>query len=136
MDIYDIERYEKIHVWVGSNFESEADYLKYFELDYSVGIDDPSYKMCGFCKDVGIRWYDEDFIGIIPRSPQEVGLDEIIKDSSVDPSELDRLKAICLSKGINNANAIFWYSDGGIVVSEPLKKSYNGLVYIGLFEGN
>ncbi|MCI0915359.1 immunity 22 family protein [Pseudomonas putida] len=136
MDIYDIERYEKIHVWVGSNFESEADYLRYFELDYSVDIDDPSYKVCGFCKDIGIRWYDEDFIGIIPRRPQEVSLDEIIKESSVDPSELDRLRAGCLSKGIAKANAIFWYSDGGVVVSEPLQVNYNGLVYIGLFEVN
>jgi len=136
MDIYDIERYEKIHVWVGSNFESEADYLKYFELDYSVDIDNPAYKVCGFCKDVGIRWYDEDFIGIIPRKSQEVNLDEIVKESSVDPSELERLKAGCVSNGINKANAIFWYSDGGVIVSEPLKSNYNGLKYIGLFEGN
>ncbi|AXM94860.1 immunity 22 family protein [Pseudomonas plecoglossicida] len=136
MDIYDIERYEKIHVWVGSNFESEADYLKYFELDYSVDIDDPAYKVCGFCKDIGIKWYDEDFMGIIPRKPQEVSLDEIVKDSSVDPSELERLKASCVSNGINKANAIFWYSDGGVVIPEPLKANYNGLKYIGLFEGN
>jgi len=41
MNSYDIERYEKIHVWVGVNFSSEDDYLKYFELDYSVDLDDP-----------------------------------------------------------------------------------------------
>lgn len=136
MDPYDIERYQKIHVWVGTNFSSEAEYLKYFELDYSVDFDDPAYKVCGFCKDVGIRWYDEDFIGIIPRRSSEVSLDDILTESSVDMDDMDRLKAECLRLGVTKANAIFWYSDGGTILSQPIKTAYNGLKYIGLFEGN
>jgi hypothetical protein len=60
MDAYDIERYQKIHVWVGSNFSPEEEYLKYFELDYTADLGDPDYKVCGFCRDIGTDWYDED----------------------------------------------------------------------------
>ncbi|MFK3909934.1 immunity 22 family protein [Pseudomonas monteilii] len=136
MDAYDIERYQKIHVWVGSNFSPEEEYLKYFELDYTADLGDPDYKVCGFCRDIGTDWYDEDFIGIIPRREQEVSLDEILSESSVDPSEKGALKTACLTLGINKANAIFWYSDGGTVIAEPIRSEYNGLRYVGLFEGN
>jgi len=136
MDPYDIDRYQKIHVWVGSNFSPEDEYLKYFELDYTADLGDPDYKICDFCKDIGTDWYDEDFIGIIPRREKEVSVDEIIKESSVDPGEMENLKAACLSQGITKANAIFWYSDGKTVVSKPIKSQYNGLKYVGLFEGN
>ncbi|MNO83383.1 hypothetical protein D3C76_746870 [compost metagenome] len=135
MDSYGIERYEKIHVWVGTNFSSEDDYLKYFELDYSVGSDDPTYKVCGFCRDIGVRWYDEDFIGIIPRKAEEVSLDEILVESAVDSRSIEGLKAECLRLNITKANAIFWYSDGGTDISKPLKANYNGLKYAGLYEG-
>ncbi|MNM34702.1 hypothetical protein D3C81_453580 [compost metagenome] len=135
MDSYGIERYEKIHVWVGTNFSSEDDYLKYFELDYSVGSDDPTYKVCGFCRDIGVRWYDEDFIGIIQRKAEEVSLDEILVESAVDSRSIEGLKAECLRLNITKANAIFWYSDGGTDISKPLKANYNGLRYAGLYEG-
>jgi hypothetical protein len=136
MDPYDIDRYEKVHLWVGTNFEPDAEYNKYFELDYSAELDEPAYKVCGFCKDLGIRWYDEDFIGIIPRSDKELTLDEILKESAIDPAELENVKAECENLGIKRANAIFWYSDGGVSVPHPYKASYNGLRYIGLFQGN
>lgn len=136
MDPYDIDRYQKLHIWIGTNFAPEADYQRYFDLDYSVELDDPAYRVCGFCQDMGLRWYDEDFIGIIPRREQPVSLDEILADSSVDPHQLGALKAACERLGITHANAIFWYSDGGVEVSRPLKAHYNGLRYIGLFEGD
>lgn len=136
MDPYDIERYNKVHVWLGTSFAPDAEYLSYFELDYSVEFGEPGYKVCEFCKDVGISWYDEDFIGIIPRSAHELSLDEILQESCVAPEELPRLKAACAALGITRANAIFWYSDGGVTLSKPLKPHYNGLSYIGLFEGS
>ncbi|MFJ4384682.1 immunity 22 family protein [Pseudomonas sp. NPDC089408] len=135
MDYDDIDRYEKVHVWIGTNFSSEEDYLKYFELDYTQDLDDSSYKVCGFCKDIGERWYDEDFIGIIPRKSEEVSLEEILKDAAVDRDCIEDIKAECLRLGITKANAIFWYSDGATVISEPLKANYNGLKYVGLYEG-
>jgi hypothetical protein len=136
MGNHDIERYEKVHLWLGTNFAPESEYQKYFELDYAADLDDPNYRVCGFCKDIGIRWYDEDFIGIIPRAAKEIDLDDILKESSVDPAQLESVKAECSNLGITKANAVFWYSDGGIAVSQPYKKDYNGLKYIGLFEGN
>ncbi|EKT4464657.1 immunity 22 family protein [Pseudomonas putida] len=135
MKSYNIERYEKVHVWVGTNFSSEVDYLKYFELDYSVDLDDPAYKVCGFCRDIGVKWYDEDFIGVMPRRAEEVSLDEILMDAAVDSEHINALKAECLKLGINKANAIFWYSDAGTNISKPLKLNYNGLKYVGLYEG-
>ncbi|CAM3327458.1 hypothetical protein BZK31_05500 [Pseudomonas floridensis] len=136
MDTYDIERYEKVHIWIGTNFEPEPDYQKYFELDYDAELDEPGYKVCGFCKDIGIRWYDQDFIGIIPRAEKEISLNELLKEAPVDSNSLENVKAECANLGISKANAIFWYSDGGIGVSRPYKASYNGLKYVGLFEGN
>lgn len=136
MDIYDIERYEKVHLWIGTNFEPEPDYQRYFELDYDADLDEPSYKVCGFCQDIGGRWYDEDFIGIIPRAEKEVSLDELLKEAPIDSDDLESVKAECANLGIFKANAMLWYADGGIAVSRPYKASYNGLRYIGIFEGN
>ena len=136
MDPYDIDRYQKVHVWIGTTFAPEADYQRYFALDYSVELDDPAYEVCGFCKDIGITWYDEDFIGVIPRRTAPVSVDDILVDAAVDAQDMSALKAACEQLGITHANAIFWYSDGGIEVSRPLKASYNGLRYVGLFEGD
>lgn len=130
-----LEHYDKVHVWVGTNFSFEEEYLSYFELDYSVNIDDPKYQICGFCKDIGISWYDEDFMGIMPRKPDEVSLDELLVDSAVDRDRLPDLKAQCMELGIVRANAILWYSDGSVEVSDIPGKLYNGLQYIGLYDG-
>lgn len=83
MDEYDIERYGKVHLWMGTNIEPESEYQKYFELDYNSELDEPSYKVCGFCKDIGQRRYDEDFIGIIPRKDKEVELDVLLQESAM-----------------------------------------------------
>jgi len=137
MDKYDVERFNKVHLWLGINFIEEEEYLKYFKIDYSSDyeIDDPQYPVCQFCVDVGERWYDEDFIGIIPRKPTRVHIDAMLGDSAIDRSEWNRVKAICTSLGIMEMNAMFWYSDGSLQIPMPLKESYNGLRYVGLFEG-
>lgn len=131
----DVDRYGKVHLWIGTNFSSNEVYLKYFELEYTEDLDDPAYKACGFCQDIGARWYDEDFIGIIPRKSCEVSLDEILKDAAVDRACIGSVKAECLRLGVTKANAIFWYSDGATPISIPLKSNYNGLKYVGLYEG-
>ncbi|AOM41988.1 immunity 22 family protein [Xenorhabdus bovienii] len=127
-----------VHLWIGNNFSSEDEYMKYFELDYSVegNFDDPNYKLCQFCKDIGLQWYDEDFIGIIPRRDESVSIDEILIDAAVDQSEFQSIKDICDRLGIKEANAIFWYQDSELHINPPYKEQYNGLKYIGLFEGD
>ncbi|WP_256582678.1 immunity 22 family protein [Pseudomonas sp. Irchel 3A5] len=138
MITYDLEKYEYVHVWVGINFSPESEYLQYFELDYSTedGFDDPDYRVCGFCKDVGVKWYDEDFIGIIARRDTPVTVDEILKDAPIDSSDWERAKNACAALGIIEANAVFWYTDGDGVISISPEKTYNGLRYLGLFEAN
>ncbi len=112
--------------------------MSYFEIDHAAegDFDDPNYKLCGFCRDIGIVWYDEDFIGIIPRCEYEVSLDEILTEAAVDEDELPLVKARCEALGIKKANAIFWYQDADLVLTQPIKDSYNGLNYIGVFQGD
>lgn len=128
----------KVHLWIGSNYSSEEEYMHYFELDYSGEgeIDDPNYKVCRFCQDLGIVWYDEDFIGVIPRFDNNVTLDEILVDAAVDESEISLVKAKCKELGIKSANAIFWYQDPELVIKEHDNQTYNNLHYIGQYNGD
>lgn len=129
-----MDRYNKIHLWIGTSNKTEEEYRQYFEFDYlSEGDFD---KLCQFCKDIGKRWYDEDFMGIIPRFEKEITLDEILEHSSTDPAEWESIKTICRNYGIEKANAIFWYADGELTIPKPYKEEYNGLKYIGMFEGD
>ncbi|MCO7184500.1 immunity 22 family protein [Tenacibaculum sp. XPcli2-G] len=127
----------KVHLWIGSVNISQEEYLKYFKLDYSTegDFDDPNYKVCGFCTDIGKKWFDHDFIGIIPLFGKEIELDEILEEAAIDEYEWDNVKEVCKSLGIKKANAILWYQDSSLEIKEP-KESYNGLKYIGLFEGD
>lgn len=128
----------RAHLWIGSNFSSEEEYMHYFELDYSEedGIDSPNYRVCGFCKDLGIVWYDEDFIGVIPRFDNNVTLDEVLVDAAVDESEISFIKAKCEELGIKSANAIFWYQDPELVIKKSDNQTYNNLHYIGEYNGD
>ena len=129
---YGYHDYKKVHIWVGNNFDEG--YHSYFELDYNLDIDIESleYKICGFCKDVGKKWYDEDWLGAF-QHPKPVSLDILLEEVSVSSDVLDNIKRICKEKGFIQANAMFWYYDGNLVVSDK-EKLYNNLVYIGVFD--
>ncbi len=131
-----MSHYNKVHLWIGASFVPEAEYNAYFELDHSTDIDAPDYKVGGFCRDIGKRWYDEDFIGIIPRSDKLLSLDELLEEAAVYEEEKPKIKAICHELGITKANALLWYQDEELVINKPYKENYNGLQYIGLFEGD
>ncbi|WP_306351431.1 immunity 22 family protein [Flavobacterium sp. '19STA2R22 D10 B1'] len=133
-----LEEENVVHLWIGSNFSSEENYMEYFKLDYSVegDFDNPDYKLCGFCKDIGTQWYDEDFIGIIPRQDNEVTLDEILIEAAIDQDEWISVKKHCDKLGIKKANALFWYQDAELTIDESINNQYNELKYIGVFKGD
>ncbi|PIT17345.1 hypothetical protein BGI32_02910 [Snodgrassella alvi] len=112
------------------------EYNKYFELDYvAEELDDPDYKVCGFCKDVGNNWYDEDFIGYPKPLKKEIDVGELI-DKLISP-ELDCRQDIiekCHQLGITKANALVWYKASEVALKKPYKENYNGLKYIGVFK--
>jgi hypothetical protein len=126
---------KRIHLWIGSNFFAENEYLKYFEIDHSTDGDfyNPSYNICGFCKDIGEVWYDEDFIGIIPRKEKNIPVPDLLADAAVDSSEYSTIIDKCLGLGMTEANALIWYQDEKLILSVPYQDSYNGLKYIGVF---
>ena len=122
----------KTHIWMGIN--NNENYEEYFELDYNldIDIDSPEYKICGFCKDINERFYDEDFIGVYQYDELE-SIDFFLDEASLSGKELEKAKEICYEKGFKEVNAMFYYMDSSIVVSDK-SKLYNGLAYIGQFE--
>lgn len=76
--------------------------MRYFGLDYSTDgdTDDSNYNVCGFCRDLGIKWYDEDFIGIITRENKEVSLDDLLEAAAVDEGKKENVKSKCYASGI------------------------------------
>ncbi|WP_285398391.1 immunity 22 family protein [Lysinibacillus sp. fls2-241-R2A-57] len=131
---YGEQNTSKVHIWVGNNFEK--DYEEYFELDYreDVEIGDLDYKICSFCKDIGEVFYDEDWIGYTQHS-QEIDLDILINQGELSVMEetITKIREICIKKGVEKANAVFWYYDGGIMIKDK-EKLYNKLTYIGMFD--
>ena len=125
----------QVHIWVGTTTQSEEEYRKYFELVYPIDIDDPNYKVCGFCKDINRDAYDEDMILINPLYESEQPIITMLDDASLALGAYDAVISKCAKLGIERGNAIFTYTD---YPSEDIKPSdkimYNGLHYIGLFD--
>ena len=123
----------KIKIWLGTTELNEEEYSKYFELDYETeDFDDPNYKICGFCKDIGDLWYNEDFIGIVPVFEKKISVDKLISETPLTNSSKEQLKSDCLKMGIEFGNAILFYSGNtrGIAKGEI----FNGLKYIGEYD--
>lgn len=144
-NFYASSKYEEItltaesteqHLWIGTNLTSTKEYDKYFKLDYIAGsIDAPDYKVCGFCQDIGTRWYDEDFIGYPKPLKKEITVQKLI-DKLLGPQfpcEQEILKR-CNDLDIETANALFWYDASLVEIKKPYKDNYNGLKYIGKFK--
>ena len=129
---------DKIHVWAGIiNANEVEDFDNYFELDYETeDMDDPEYKVCGFCKDVGMKWYDEDWIEVYCEV-QTSDVTKFLDGLSISEETLMEIKDICINKGFDKINAMFCYLDVNSEFEIKEKdKLYNGLVYIGLFDTN
>ena len=135
-----MEHFKYVHLWIGTSNKTEEEYYKYFEIDYSEeDFDSPNYKPCQFCKDIGEKWYDEDFIIIHTPLENEVDVKELLKQqySTIDTSEYSKILVECKKHNISKANVLFNYAVSDNTrdsISIPHKnKNFNGLKYIGLF---
>ena len=104
----------KVHVWIGINYDEDFD--RYFELNNrnsDMDIDDPEYSVCQFCKDINERWYDEDLLCVyIPdEKRQVVDIDVILKELTISEETFVNIKKICVEKGVEKANMMFYYMD-------------------------
>lgn len=127
----------KVHVWVGINNSDDEAFESYFELDYDnpdMDIDDSIYKVCQFCLDINEKWYDEDFIGVY-KEDSMVNVRVLLEELSVSQDTMEVIQNICIKKGLENVNAMFYYMDPEIEVTDK-NKLYNELHYIGKFDTN
>lgn len=92
-----------IKIWIGTFSGAEGEYHAYF---------DQSQDISQFGKDIGepIRDYDPDFIGILPVSPWEIEVKELIKQCPLGLDASIKLIENCHAQGITIANAVIFYS--------------------------
>jgi hypothetical protein len=119
----------KIHVWIGMSSKNREEFSQYFAInpaDRDAGIGASQ-----FDKDIHIKWYDDDLIGVYysETTDLEAALDEL----PTSPESLAAISDKCQELGITEANALFYYEDADLVIAEPDKK-YNELTYIGVFD--
>jgi len=126
----------KVHVWIGISDSDDETFEKYFELDYNtdVEMDDPLYKVCQFCVDTKTEWYDEDMIAIY-KIDHLISVEEALEEIPVSKDTLLEINTICVGKGIKNINAMFFYTDGDLKITNT-DRLFNGLVYLGEFKTN
>lgn len=127
----------KVHVWVGINNSDDEAFESYFELDYDnpdMDIDYFIYKVCQFCLNINEKWYDEDFIGVY-KEDSMVNVRVLLEELSVSQDTMEVIQNICIKKGLENVNAMFYYMDPEIEVTDK-NKLYNELHYIGKFDTN
>lgn len=126
----------KIHIWLGISLLDQESYEQYFTLDYSTegDFDDPDYAVCGFCKDVGEKWYDEDFLGMLPVIPEPVLPELLLRQTPIQQGQqLQQALEKCASLHIDKVNALFYYTDASLEIPGP-DKEFNGLRYIGCYD--
>jgi hypothetical protein len=119
----------KIHIWAGVTSQSTEDFQQYFEIntvDRDAGIGASQ-----FDKDVNMNWYDDDLIGVYYSDADD--LDTALDMLPVSVNALAVIRATCIEKGVNKANALFYYEDAELEIKDRDKK-YNGLTYIGVFD--
>lgn len=127
---------DDLHLWVGQVNEDEETYLKHFELDYSVeDIDDPEYRVCDFSKLIGQRWYDEDFIGIIPLWNELISISDALVEAPISSEDKEIVLGKCRTLGLENINAILWYECSDVAIADE-KQEFFGLKYLGKYEGD
>ena len=95
---------DKIFLWIGRTSKSQKQFDEYFELDYSE--DRQNRKVCGFCKDIGEKWYDEDFIGYL-RFDYEMGVGEILEHVPINQDDISKVLNKCKELNLDLVNSSF-----------------------------
>ena len=122
----------KIHVWVGMTSDSLERYSRYFEIDHTERA--AQRPASPFDTDLGTLWYDDDLIGVYYfEEPRPI--DQAMDGLPVSPDVLGVISRKCLELNIGEANAVFYYTDATLIVTDPLK-TYNGLNYLGAFDND
>ena len=119
----------KIHVWAGLTSQSREAFGQYFEInpaDRDAGVGASQ-----FDKDIHIKWYDDDLIGVYYSDSHD--LDSALDELPTSEETLEAIRAKCDELAIREANALFYYEDAELEISEPGRK-YNELTYIGVFD--
>ena len=119
----------KIHVWAGITSQNKHDFTRYFEINHADR--DTGIGASQFDKDIHIKWYDDDLIGVYYSSETE--LDTALDELPTSQNSLTSIREKCLELGVTEANALFYYEDAELSITEPNKK-YNELTYIGVFD--
>lgn len=131
------------HVWIG-NFSTEKEFERYIDQsaylqawdkynneplqDGEEDIEPSDELRCSFCKEIGLDWYDEDFI-VIQFNEKSQDIKQLI---SIIPADTDKLLKACKHSQLEKGNALIYY------FNEDLKKSNaskcKSMTYLGFFE--
>ena len=122
---------DAIHIWIGYSSKSEAEFFQYFAIN--TADRDAGTGASQFDKDIGIRWYDDDLIGIYFKE-SSTGLADAIAELPLASAAVEQLVlSKCWELKIDVANALFYYTDADLAIADS-KKKYNGLTYLGAFD--
>ena len=133
--------FSALHVWVGQTPADRDAFLSYFahaddywEVWEDTEDDDGDVTGCAFCVDLGEKHlYDEDLL-LAFHSPSPIALEQLMDELAFNTAAAeDAVIQACQRRGIDKANAAFTYADPTQVVSDS-DKTYNGLIYLGLFQ--
>ncbi|MGA3603026.1 hypothetical protein [Lysinibacillus agricola] len=64
-----------------------------------------------------------------------ISVEEALEEIPVSNETLLEINTICDGKGIENVNAMFFYTDADLKITDT-DKLFNGLVYLGGFKTN
>jgi|SRR5690554_2380188 len=129
---------DKIHIWMGNVNYSKQEYWNYFDQSNANLIgenglerNESDLTYSNFSKDLGKdEMFNPDFIGYYFN--EESNNIDLALEQLPDPDLPLIIKEDCIKKGVDKANAMFYYTDESLIINE--NKLYNGLTYIGCYD--
>jgi hypothetical protein len=113
---------DKIYLWIGFTNKTEEEYWNYFQSEDGISR---------FCLDVGLEWFDQDFMGYYyNKDSHEI---KTAIENTPESALYDSMLQACREKGIQQANAMFYYTGDDIEAIDENKK-YNDLTFVGVFD--